>query len=147
MAALLSVSGIPKTVSIKNTKTMAHVKIKHGKNLKKNKKKLKLKKCVGGGCNLHCFLCLISNTLPHLEPSSLQPPSVLHHPHLLKTTCYNHLLLHLLLIIIIIIIISRKENRCRNRLRTPLSRGLRSQTGLQPTAAYIVASTLITLTQ
>ena len=45
------------------------------------------------------YLCLISNTLPQLEPSSLQPPSVLHHRHLLQTTCYNHLLLLLLLLI------------------------------------------------
>ena len=30
--------------------------------------------CVGGG-NLLRFHCLISNTLPQLDPSSLQPPS------------------------------------------------------------------------
>ena len=34
---------------------------------------------------------LVSNTLPQLEPSSLQPSTVLHHRHLLETTCYNHL--------------------------------------------------------
>ena len=43
-------------------------------------------------CNLLYFLCLISNTLPQLEPSSLQPPTVLHHRQLLQTTRYNHLL-------------------------------------------------------
>ena len=42
--------------------------------------------------NLLYFLCLISYTLPQLEPSSLQPSTVLHHRHLLQTTCYNHLL-------------------------------------------------------
>ena len=73
------------------------------KNSKELKKKEKEK---------NVYLCLISNTLPQLEPSSLQPSTVLHHRHLLQTTCYNHLLiLHLL--------ISRKENAIRNRLRTP----------------------------
>ena len=73
--------------------------------------------CRGLG-NLLYFLCLISNTLPQLEPSSLQPSTVLHHRYLL----HPHLLL-----------ISREENR--NRLRPPpppLSRGLRSQKGLRP---------------
>ena len=69
------------------------------------------------------FVFLISNTLPHLEPSSLQPSSVLHHRHLLQTTCYNHLLL---------LLISRKENRSKNRLRNPLSTGLRRQKALRP---------------
>ena len=46
--------------------------------------------CVGGGGGgLLYLLCPISNTLPQLEPSSLQPPSVLHHRHLIQTTCYR----------------------------------------------------------
>ena len=44
--------------------------------------------CRGGG-NLLYFLCLISNTLPQLEQSSLHPSTVLHHRHLLRTTCYG----------------------------------------------------------
>ena len=75
------------------------------KNPKKLKKEIK---------NLLYFVSLISNKLSQLEPSSLPPLSVLHHRHLLQTTCYNHLLLLLLLLI------SREENRRRNRLRTPL---------------------------
>ena len=43
----------------------------------------------GGGGDLLYFLCLISNTLPQLEPSSLQPPSVLHPRYLLQATCYS----------------------------------------------------------
>ena len=39
----------------------------------------------GGGGNLLYFLCLISNTLPQLEPSTLQPSTVLRHCHLLQT--------------------------------------------------------------
>ena len=85
----------------KNTqKKMAHVIAKQGK---KNKtKKIKNKntktkiKCVGG-TNLLYLLCLIANTMPQLEQSSLQPSTDLHHRHLLQTTTYNHLLLHLLI--------------------------------------------------
>ena len=57
------------------------------KKITKNKKikntKLKIK-CVGGGggSNLLYLLCLISNTLPQLEQSSLHPSTVLHHRHL-----------------------------------------------------------------
>ena len=84
------------------------------------KKKPKIKntkiKCVGGrGKSL---LCLISNTLPQFEQSSLHPSTVLHHCHLLQTTCYNHLLLLLHLLI------SREENPSSNRLGTPLSQGV-----------------------
>ena len=106
---------------------MAHVniKIKHGKKSKKMKKR-KIKKKIKKN-NVFCFLCLISNTLPQLEPSSLQPSTLLHHRHLLHTTCYNHLLLLLLLLLN-----SREENGNRNRLRTPFSRGLRSQKGIRP---------------
>ena len=72
--------------------------------------------------NILYLLCLISNTLPQLEQSSLHPSTVLHHRHLLHTICYNHrlLLLHLL--------ISRKEKNKQQQA----SRGLRSQKGLRP---------------
>ena len=85
--------------------------------------------CRGGG-NFLYLLCLISNTLPQLEQSSLQPSTVLHHRHLLQTTSYNHLLLlhHLL--------ISRKEKtkqqQARNPAPPPLAEALRSQKGLRP---------------
>ena len=107
---------------------MTHVIIKTGqKNNKKNKiKNTKIKiKCVGG-TNLLYLLCLISNTMPQLEQSSLQPSTVLHHRHLLQTTSYNHLLLHHL--------ISRKEKPKQQQDRTPpppLAGGLRSQKGLR----------------
>ena len=71
------------------------------------------------------MLCLISNTLPQLEPSSLHSSTVLHHRHL-QTTCYNHLLLLLLLLHLI----SREENLSSNKLGPPppttptLSRGV-----------------------
>ena len=92
--------------------------------------KIKIK-CVGG-TNLLYLLCLISNTMPQLEQSSLQPSTYLQHRHLLQTTSYNHLLLlHLL--------ISRKGNPSSNRLGTPppLDGGggggvLRSQKDLRP---------------
>ena len=54
--------------------------------------------------------CLISNTLPQLEQSSLQPSTVLHHRHLLQTTSYNHLHHDL----------SRKEKNKQQQARTPL---------------------------
>ena len=76
-------------------------------------------------CYVHkifSIFCLISNTLPQLEPASLELSSVIHHRHRLQTICYNHLLLLLLLLN------SSKENRSRSRL----SRGLRSQKGLRP---------------
>ena len=60
---------------------------------------------------------LISNTLPQLEQSSLHPSTVLHHRHLLQTTCYNHLLL------LLHFLSSRKENPGSNRLGTPLKGG------------------------
>ena len=64
-----------------------------------------------GGTNLLYLLCLISNTMPQLEQSSLQPSTDLQHRHLLQTTSYNHLLLlHL---------ISRKENLKQQQARTP----------------------------
>ena len=89
--------------------------------------KIKIK-CVGGGTNLRYLLCLISNTMPQLEQSSLQPSTHLQHRHLLQTTSYNHLLrLHLL--------ISRKRNHKQQQARTPpppLDGGLRSQKGLRP---------------
>ena len=97
----------------KKIKKMAHVNTKQGKKItKKNNKikntKIKIK-CVGD--NLHYLLCLISNTMPQLEQSSLQPSTVLHHRHLLQTTSYNHLLLHLL--------ISRQEKPKQQQARNP----------------------------
>ena len=87
---------------------MAHVIAKQGK---KNNKR-------GGGgggwggTNLLYLLCLISNTMPQLEQSSLQPSTDLQHRHLLQTTSYNHLLLlHLL--------ISRKGKLKQQQARTP----------------------------
>ena len=110
---------------------MAHVNTKQGKKITKknqNKKyKYKNKMCVGR-TNLLYLLCLISNTIPQLEQSSLQQPSrVLHHRHL-QTTSYNHLLLHLL--------ISRKEKPKQQQARNPPSRGVEKPEGpsaLQPT--------------
>ena len=72
---------------------MAHVNTKHGKkNNKKNNKikntKIKIKCVRGGGGNLLYLLCLISNTLPQLEQSTLQPSTVLQHRHL-QTTSYQ----------------------------------------------------------
>ena len=75
-----------------------------------------------GGDNLLYLLCLISNTMPQLEQSSLQPSTDLQHRHL-QTTSYNHLLLHL---------ISRKGKRKQQQARNPLAGGLRSQKGLRP---------------
>ena len=68
------------------------------KKRKKEKYKNKNKMCRGGGGNLLYLLCLISNIMPQLEQSSLQPSTYLQHRHLLQTTSYNHLLrLHLLI--------------------------------------------------
>ena len=111
----------------KNTKTQNMAK-NNRKNNKIKNTKIKIK-CVGGGDPLY-LLCLISNTLPQLEQSSLQPSTVLHHRHLLQTTSYNHLLLlhHLL--------ISRKEKTKQQQARNPLSRGIEKTEGpsaLQPT--------------
>ena len=103
-----------------STQNMAHVNTKHGpcqhktwpmstQNIPKHTKKIKLnekyknKNKMCRAPNLLYLLYLISNTLPQLEQSSLQPSTVLHHRHLLQTTCYNHLLLPLHLLI------SRKE--------------------------------------
>ena len=81
--------------------------------------------CRGGGTNLLYLLCLISNTMPQLEQSFLQPSTYLQHRHLLQTTSYNHLLrLHLL--------ISRKRKHKQQQARNPLDGGLRSQKGLRP---------------
>ena len=87
---------------------------KNNKKKKKNEKyKNKNKMCRGGGgTNLLYLLCLISNTMPQLEQSSLQPSTYLQHRHLLQTTSYNHLLrLHLL--------ISRKRNHKQQQARNP----------------------------
>ena len=64
-----------------------------------------------GQGNLLYLLCLISNTMPQLEQSSLQPSTVLHHRHL-QSTSYNHLLLlhHL---------ISRKGKLKQQQARNP----------------------------
>ena len=80
---------------------MAHVITKQGKKITKKKQNKKYenknKMCRGGGGDFLYLLCLISNTMPRLEQSSLQPSTDLHHRHL-QTTSYNHLiLLHLLI--------------------------------------------------
>ena len=106
---LLSISGIQKICkhkkNTKKIKKMAHVNTKHKKYKNKNK-------MCRGGTNLLYLLCLISNTMPQLEQSSLQPSTVLHHRHLLQTTSYNHLLLlhHL---------ISRKGKPKQQQARNP----------------------------
>ena len=134
---LLSISGIPIFENIKKykkIKKMAHVIAKQGK--KKNEKyKNKNKMCRGGGgTNLLYLLCLISNTMPQLEQSSLQPSTDLQHRHLLQTTSYNHLLLlHLL--------ISRKGKLKQQQARNPPSRGVEKPEGpsaLQYTLIYII---------
>ena len=80
-------------------------------------------KCVGGN-NLLYLLCLIYNTMPQLEQSSLQPSTDLQHRHL-QTTSYNHLLYSTSSS-------PEKENPSSNRLGTSPRRGLRSQKGLRP---------------
>ena len=119
--------GNPKNCNHKKYKN-GHVNIKHGKKKTRRKRKKK-RKCEGGGGGGHLyFLFLISNTLPQLGPSSLQPPPVLHHRHLLQTTSYNRLLLLLHLICSL-------ENSSRNRLRTvEKSEG---PSPLQPTAVLV----------
>ena len=124
--------GIPKIC--KHKKIQKTQNTKQGKKITKSNKiknsKIKIK-CVGG-TNLLYLLCLISNTMPQLEQSSLQPSTVLHHRHLLHTTSYNHLLLFHL-------VISRKEKkRKQQQARTPPppSRGVEKPEGpsaLQPT--------------
>ena len=110
----LSLSGIPKIVNIKNTKQKYPMSTQ---NIAKNNTQKKIKntkiqiKCVGGR-GIFYLLCLISNTLPQLEQSSLFPSTVLHHRLLLQTTCYNHL--HLLLHLI-----SRKEKQKQQEARNP----------------------------
>ena len=73
--------GNPRNCKHKKIQKNKNVNSKHGNKLKKLKKskmkntKIKIK-CVGwggGGGNLHYLLCLISNTLPQLEQSSLHP--------------------------------------------------------------------------
>ena len=107
---------------------------KNNKEKYKNEKyRNKNKMCRGGGTNLLYLLCLISNTMPQLEQSSLQSSTYLQHRHLLQTTSYNHLLrLHLL--------ISRKRNhkqqQARNPPPPPLDGGVEKPEGpsaLQPT--------------
>ena len=130
---LLSISGIPMFVNIqkyKKIKKNGPCHRKTGQKKKKKKYKNKNKMCRGGGgggTNLLYLLCLISNTMPQLEQSSLQPSTDLHHRHL-QATSYNHRrLLHLL--------ISRKGKLKQQQARDPPpppSRGLRSQKGLRP---------------
>ena len=76
------------------------------------------------GAIFNYLLCLISNTIPQLEQSSLHPSTVLHHRLLLQTTCYNHLrlLLHLLLP-------SKGKKKQQQARNTPLSRGVEKPEG------------------
>ena len=120
---LLSISGSPIFVNIKKIQKKSkngpcHRKPGLKKITKKKEKKEKYKKkkkmCRGGGggTNLLYLLCLISNIMPQLEQSSLQPSTYLQHRHLLQTTSYNHLLrLHLL--------ISRKRKHRQQQARNP----------------------------
>ena len=107
------------------------------KKIKNEKYKNKNKMCRGGGTNLLYLLCLISNTMPQLEQSSLQPSTYLQHRHL-QTTSYNHLLrLHLL--------ISRKGKPKQQQARTPPPprRGVEKPEGpsaLQPTTESVLIS-------
>ena len=100
---LLSISGSPIFVNIKIQKKSKNGPCHRKTGLKKitkkkeKKKNTKIKMC-RGGTNLLYLLCLISNIMPQLEQSSLQPSSYRQHRHLLQTTSYNHLLrLHLLI--------------------------------------------------
>ena len=105
--SLASSCKIPIFVNIKKIQIFflkngpCHRKTGQKNNKQKQNKNTKTKiKCVGGGggTNLLYLLCLISNLMPQLEQSSLQPSTYLHHCHLLQTTSYNHLLLlHLLI--------------------------------------------------
>ena len=101
---------------------MVHVNSKHGEKLKKSKIKIK---CVGG-TNLHYLLCLISNTLPQLEQSSLHPQQFsgiasCYRPPATTISVFSYTSTAPV-----------KKNRSSNRLGIPLSRGLRSQKGLPP---------------
>ena len=88
-----------------------------------------------GGTNLLYLLCLISNIMPQLEQSSLQPSTYLQHCHLLQTTSYNHLLRLQLLI-------SRERIHKQKQARNPpppLDGGVEKPEGpsaLQPTTEY-----------
>ena len=95
---------------------------------KKNNKKKRKKEKYKNKNLLHLLylLCLISNIMPQLEQSSLQPSTYLQHRHLLQTTSYNHLLRLQLLI-------SRERIHKQKQARNPpLDGGLRSQKGLRP---------------
>ena len=76
--------------------------------------------------NLLYLLCLISNTMPQLEQSSLQPSTVLHHRHIhrLPATTISYSTSSS----------PEKKNPSSNRLGPPppLAEGLRSQKGLRP---------------
>ena len=128
---LLSISGIPKIVNkkkYKKKKKMADVNSIHGKKFIKKKGEIKdttIKiKCVGRGTNLHYLLCLISNTLPQSEQSSLHlqqfsAVASCYRPPATTISVFSYTSTA-----------PEKENRSSNRLETPLSRGLRSQKGL-----------------
>ena len=84
----------------------------------------------GGGTNLHYLLCLISNTLPQLEQSSLHPQQFsaiasCYRPPATTISVFSY-----------IFTAPVKKNRSSNRLGTPLSRGVEKPEGpsaLQPT--------------
>ena len=76
--------------------------------------------------NLLYLLCLISNTLPQLEQSSLHPSSPPATDHLLQPSPSTPTLPHL----------QQRKKRSSNRLGTPLSRWVEKPEGpsaLQPT--------------
>ena len=118
---------------------MAHVIAKQGNKItktKQNKKyKNKNKMCRGGGGDLLYLLCLISNTMPQLEQSSLQPSTDLHYRRHLQTTSYNHLLLlHLL--------ISRK-GKLKQQQASRGAEKLEGPSALQPTTESAVNEVLL----
>ena len=127
---LLSISGSPIFVNIKKIQKKSkngpcHRKTGLKKNKKEKKKNTKIIMC-RGGTNLLYLLCLISNIMPQLEQSSLQPSSYLQHRHLLQTTSYNHLLRLQLLI-------SRERIHKQKQARNPPFEG---PSALQPTTEY-----------
>ena len=131
---LLSTSGIPKIVNIKKN-TIKKKWPMSTQNMAKNLKKEKIKNtkikitCVGwegGGDYLHYLLCLISNTLPQLEQSSLHPQqfSVIascYRPPATTISVFSYTSTA-----------PEKENRSSNRLGNPLSQGVEKPLALQP---------------
>ena len=110
--------------------TQNMVKIKKKSQKYKNKNKMCRGGGGGGGGDLHYLLCLISNTLPQLEQSSLHPQqfSVI-------ASCYRPPATTIS-VFTYTSTAPEKKNRSSNRLGTRLSRGVEKPEGpsaLQPT--------------